>query len=187
MERFRDNYGAGPLHLLSSVAMGAIVLYALTQIASDPKPLSFAIWFGGAVIAHDMLGFPLYSALGLVAGRATAKAAPNSINYIRVPAFFSAMAFVAFFPFILGLSGDLFELKTGVAVSGYLERWLLLTAALALGSALLFAINTRRGGAVGATEAVGRRDRAGEPAGEGSTGSVGHDGPVTSERADAAD
>lgn len=145
MGRLRKNYGAGPLHLLSSVAMGAIVLYALTQIAGDPQPLSFAIWFGGAVIAHDMIGFPLYSALGLIAGRATAKAPPNAINYIRVPAFLSAIAFVAWFPFILGLA-DYFEVKTGVAASGYFVRWLLLTGVLALGSALLLAINTRRGG-----------------------------------------
>lgn len=144
MSRFRENYGAGPLHLLSSVAMGAIVIYALSQIAGASEPIDFAIWFAGAVIAHDMIAFPLYSVLGLIAGGATAKAPANTINYIRVPAFLSAIAFVVFFPFILGIDADYFQEKTGVEPSGYFEKWLLLTAVLALASALLFAINLRR-------------------------------------------
>ena len=142
----RKNYGAGPLHLLSAVAMGAIVLYALIQIAGGTQPLDFALWFAGAVVAHDLLAFPLYSTLGLIAGKGSeaAGARPGTINYLRVPAFLSAIALIAWFPLILGINSDYFEEKTGVAPDGYFAKWLLLTAALALGSALVYAISARR-------------------------------------------
>ncbi|CAN5519802.1 hypothetical protein BH10ACT11_BH10ACT11_12520 [soil metagenome] len=180
MARFRDNYGAGPLHLLSSVAMGAIVIYALTQILGANEPLDFLIWFAGAVIAHDMISFPLYSVLGLVAGKAATKTPPNTVNYVRVPAFLSAISFVVFFPFILGVNADYFQEKTGVELSGYFEKWILLTGVLALGSAVLFAINLRRHSAAAAEAEAEGEGPVDEP-----LVSAG-DGPVTPQRRDDA-
>ena len=144
--RFRGAYGAGPLHLLAVVASLAIAGYALLEIADRPAPLSFAIWFGGAIVAHDLVAFPLYSLLNLIAGKpllAAGERGLRALNHLRVPALLSAFAFVVWFPLILGLGGELYELKSGQTTDAYVGRWLLLTAALFTGSALIFALRLR--------------------------------------------
>lgn len=145
---FGRGYGERPLHLIAAVASFAIVAYAVFQIADRPQPLAVALWFGGAIIAHDLITFPLYSLLGLIAGRA-AKASPRpaarAVNFIRVPAILSAFAFIVFFPFILGVSAETYELASGRSSDVFLGRWLLLTAALFAASGLLYAVSLRRG------------------------------------------
>jgi hypothetical protein len=140
----RSRYGGGPLHLLAAIASFAIVAYAFLQIFDRPGPLSFVIWFGGAIIAHDLIAFPLYSLLGLIAGRATREPRPGAINYVRVPALLSGFAFIVWFPFILGLSDDAYEAASGLSADPFLGRWLLLTGALFAGSGIVYAVNARR-------------------------------------------
>ena len=48
--------------------------YAFVEIAGQPAPVSFAIWFAGAIVAHDLVAFPLYSLLDLIAGGAASAA-----------------------------------------------------------------------------------------------------------------
>lgn len=148
---FRARYGNGPLHLLAVVASFAVATYAFLEIAERPSPLGFALWFAGAIIAHDLIAFPLYSLLGLIAGRvalrAGAGARTGAINWVRVPALLSALAFVVWFPLILGLSSEAYGAASGRSTDPYLDRWLLLTAALFVGSGVLWAIRARlRGG-----------------------------------------
>jgi hypothetical protein len=140
----RSRYGEGPLHLLAVVASFAIVAYAFGEIVDRPGALSFVVWFGGAAVAHDLIAFPLYSLFGLVAGRAAADRAPAAVNYVRVPALLSAFAFVVWFPFILGLSGEAYEAASGLSTDPFLGRWLLLTAALFAGSGIVYAVTLRR-------------------------------------------
>jgi hypothetical protein len=142
----RSRYGEGPLHLLAVIASFAIVAYAFLEIVERPGALSFAIWFGGAVIAHDLIAFPLYSLFGLVAGRAEGKRTAAAVNYLRVPALLSGFAFIVWFPLILGLPGDGYEAASGLSADPFLGRWLLLTAALFAGSGVLYAVNLRRRG-----------------------------------------
>jgi hypothetical protein len=132
MPFFRDRYGAGVLHLLAVGASMAVVGYAFIAIVARPDALDTLLWFGGAIIAHDLIAFPLYSALGLIAGRAARSGAtPNrdrlrtmALNHVRVPVLLSGFALVVWFPLILG-------------------RWLLLTAALLAGSGVLYALRVR--------------------------------------------
>lgn len=150
----RDRYGAGPLHLIAVIASFAIAGYAFVEIANHPSLISFAIFFAGAIVAHDMIAFPIYSTLNRIAGDASAAAGFSgpSINYVRVPALLSAFAFVVWFPLILGLSSHTYEADTGHAEPDYLARWLLLTAALFLISGLVAAIKRRAPGRDHATD-----------------------------------
>jgi hypothetical protein len=144
MAGFRSRYGNGPLHLLSAIASFAVVAYALIEVVDRPGALSFAIWFGGAIVAHDLVAFPLYSLLDRIAGRASGERSPSAVNYVRVPALLSGLAFVVWFPLILGLSGETYEAASGLTPDPFLGRWLALTAALFGGSGLVYAVRSRR-------------------------------------------
>jgi hypothetical protein len=145
MEAMRRGYGAGPLHAIAVVATLAITGYAFLQIARNPAPISFAIFFAGAIIAHDLIAFPLYTLLDRLAGRAAGKFGtdPGAINYVRVPALLSGFALIVWFPLILSLDTAAYEAATGREASDYLGRWLALTAVLFLGSGLLYALGRR--------------------------------------------
>ena len=65
LARFRDFYGSRPLHLLTMLAGFAVVGYVLAVF----KPVtlwnpqvwwqSIAVWFAAAIIAHDLVLFPV--------------------------------------------------------------------------------------------------------------------------------
>ncbi len=147
MSRFGLRYGAGPLHLLSVIASFAIAVYALLEILAGGSPLNFAIWFIVAVLAHDLLAFPLYSALGLLAGRALGaregSETPAALNYIRIPALISAITLLVWFPLVLQVDADSFAANTGLSTESYLAKWLLLTAALFVASGVAYALKLR--------------------------------------------
>jgi hypothetical protein len=154
MARFRAAYGDSPLHLLAVLASFAIAGYAFLRIVENPSALGTLVWFAGAAIAHDLLAFPLYSALNLIAGRAVggpeeareaARRVPL-INHLRIPAFLSLLALLMFFPLILGFDSRDYERDAGLSPDVFLTRWLGLCAALFLGSALIYAVRLRRGG-----------------------------------------
>ncbi len=152
MSRLRTAYGASPLHVLAVIASFAIAGYAFLRIAEAPSALATFVWFGAAVFAHDLLAFPLYSALNLIAHRSLVGSAEQSrprrrvpaINHLRIPALLSALYFVLFFPLILGLSSENYLADTGLSADVYLQRWLGICAALFLGSALIYAVRLRR-------------------------------------------
>jgi hypothetical protein len=144
--RFRHAYGAGALHLIAVIASLALAGYAFLEIAERPAPLNFAIWFALAIVAHDLLAFPLYSLLGAIAGRALLSAGTTgrvALNHVRVPALLSGLALVVWFPLILGLDEAQFKAATGLSADPYLERWLLLTAVLFAGSGIALALRLR--------------------------------------------
>lgn len=157
MSRFRSAYGEEPLHLLAVIASFAIAGYAFLRIVENPSALGTLVWFAGAAIAHDLIAFPLYSGLNLIAHRTVS--GPDDaweerrrvplINHIRIPAFFSALALLLFFPQILGLDAVNYEKDTGVSGDVFLTRWLGLCAALFLGSALIYAVRLRRASRAG--------------------------------------
>lgn len=149
---FRGRYGESPLHLLAVLATFAIAGYALLEIGERPAPLSFAIWFLGAIVAHDLIAFPFYSLLARIAGRASVAAGEpgrRALNYVRVPAILSVLALVVWSPFILGLSSETYEAASGRSTEPYFGRWLGLTGALFALSAVLYAISIRRSRARG--------------------------------------
>jgi len=138
--RLRPVYGAGPLHLLSHVAALALAAYAFTRIFAGGQPWNVVLWFAGALLLHDAIAFPLYTALNRLAlGRAR-----RSVNHVRVPALLSGCAFVVYFPLILGLGDGRYERATALSQDVYLGRWLLLSGAMFAVSALLYAVRARR-------------------------------------------
>ena len=146
----RDRYGSSVLHLLAVLASMAVVAYAFIAIVARPNAVNVVVWFGGAIIAHDLIAFPVYSAFALIAGRAARlgvrRLGPRrlaALNHVRVPALLSALVLVVWFPLILGLSADRYRDDTALSASVYLGRWLLLTAALFAGSAMLYAVRLR--------------------------------------------
>jgi hypothetical protein len=151
---FHRRYGATPLHLLGHLAAFAIAAYALTQIIDGGAVVNFVIWFGGAAVFHDVLFLPLYSLLDRLAhgwARRVHVGAPAAlrhaevpvVNYIRTPALLSGLLLLIYFPLILGSSEPEYFKATGHHLHGYLRNWLLITALLFLGSAVLYAVRVR--------------------------------------------
>ena len=54
-------YGANPLHLLALLAAFALAGYAVRAVIAAGQWRGFAVWFLVAIVAHDLLLFPLYS------------------------------------------------------------------------------------------------------------------------------
>jgi len=150
--RFRKAYGASPLHLLAVIASFAIAGYGFFMIFKAPAPESTLLFFGLAIVAHDMIAFPLYSTLNFVAGRGSRAAEPRAtaavgvpaINYLRIPFILCAISLVMFFPLILGLSADRYLASSGLDIGVFLGRWLGICAVAFTASALLYALKLRR-------------------------------------------
>jgi hypothetical protein len=140
----RRAYGAGPLHLLGHLALLGVTAYALSrafQLRFAPEPLNLAAWLLGGALLHDLVLLPAYSALDAVAIRALH--APL-LNHVRVPLVLSGVVFLVYAPRILDRQPQNVVSALGVAPPDYLRRWLLLTAALFMGSLLLYALRAMR-------------------------------------------
>jgi hypothetical protein len=135
----RRRYGSSPIHLLAHLAAFALAGYALLQILDARGARDVVIWFVAAVVLHDVLLLPAYSALDRAAQRITGPA----VNYLRVPVILSALLLLAFFPVISGKGEGAFRATSGLAYDGYLERWLLVSGALFAGSLAWWAIRGR--------------------------------------------
>ncbi len=164
-------YGANPLHLLALLAAFALAGYAVRAVVDAGQWRGFAVWFVVAIVGHDLLLFPLYSLADLSVRRLLPKrlAAPRGqpadtgdgpahaavpaqmpppvppvINYLRVPAGFSALLLLVWFPLILGLSAARYHLASGLSTAPYLWRWLAVTGVLFAVSAICYALSLRR-------------------------------------------
>ncbi|MCA1711352.1 MAG: hypothetical protein LC789_06830 [Actinobacteria bacterium] len=148
----RRAYGAHPLHLLSLLGCFALAGYAALQVSGDPKALRIAIWFVGALIAHDLVLFPLYALSDRLVGgllprrrhRGRLVALPGGVNFVRVPALLSGLLLLMFFPLILRKSEGPYGAASGLDQSPFLGRWLVLSGILFLASAVLYALRVRR-------------------------------------------
>jgi hypothetical protein len=160
-------YGASPLHLLALLAALALGGYAAAAVVAAGPWRGFAVWFAVAIVGHDLLLFPLYSLADLSARRllpgwaggirersradgkgvqTAGRVAPPVVNYLRVPAAFSLLVLIVWFPLILGLSAGTYHRASGLSASPYLGRWLALTGAMFAGSAACYAWALRRAG-----------------------------------------
>ena len=162
----RGWYGASPLHLLTLLAALALGGYAAAAAVVAAGPWGgLAVWFAVAIVGHDLLLFPLYSLAdlsvrrllpGWAGGRHGAggtrgkgaetagRAVPPVVNYLRVPAAFSLLVLIVWFPLILGLSHGTYHRASGLSASPYLGRWLAVTGAMFAGSAACYAVALRR-------------------------------------------
>lgn len=168
--RFTAFYGANPLHLLGSIAAFALAGYVV--ILLGPQALwnpgvwwqSIGVWFVAAIVAHDLILFPLYAladrsltgALDAVRGRRPAPRV-SAQNYVRVPTLAAGLSLLLFFPGIIEQGQDSYLSATGQTQQPFFGRWLLLVAVLYGLSALAYAgrlaVSARRGEPTEACEA----------------------------------
>jgi hypothetical protein len=150
LARFREIYGSRPLHLLTMLAgfalLGYIVVTAGPATLGKPEGAwwqSMAVWFAAAIIAHDLVLFPIYSLadrfLDIPKRRGRREPRVPARNYLRVPALGSGLLLLIFFPDIIRQGAPLYLADTGLTQQPFLGRWLLLTAAMFTTSALIYA------------------------------------------------
>ena len=137
----RARYGASPLHLLAHLVVLPLVAWALLQVIDRPDAIRIVLWLALSAVLHDFVLLPFYSVLD----RAGQRAAPRpAVNFVRVPALLSGLLLLVFLPAISGKGEPSFRRTSGLTYDGYLERWLLITAALfAISGALYLLRGTR--------------------------------------------
>lgn len=146
MTGFRRLYGSHPLHLIGHLAVFFVAGWAIQQIVGGGKVVNWIAWFLGAALLHDLVLVPVYSVLDRllerVAGGPTRR--PPAVNHLRVPAVISGILLLVYFPLILGYSSKNYRNDTGHALAGYTRNWLLITAGVFVGSALVYAVRSMR-------------------------------------------
>lgn len=141
-------YGRDPVHLVGVLFCYALVTYAGVKLFSNVA-LWVALAFPGGVFLHDFVLFPLYAkadtALTSFQSRQKkeGKLSKPWINYVRVPVVISFLLLLCYFPIILRLASER-PLYTGLPQDSFLYRWLIVTAALAAGSAFSYFLPKER-------------------------------------------
>ena len=149
---FTATYGSRPLHLLTMVSGFTLLGYVLATFG--PATLwnpgtwwqSIAVWFAAAVVAHDLLFFPLCALADRLLFLGVRRRAPDGHpkvlvrNHIRIPALGAGLTLLIFLPGIIEQGGPTYLAATGQTQQPFLGRWLLLTAAMFAVSALSYAV-----------------------------------------------
>ncbi|MFZ0091791.1 MAG: hypothetical protein WAL63_19970 [Solirubrobacteraceae bacterium] len=147
---FRRRYGASPLHLAGHLVVFAIAFFAIDRIASDGGLAELIALYVGFAIAHDLIFLPAYSGLDRLARAAFARlpgrraARVPAINHIRAPSLISGLLLIIYSPFISRKADNSYFQLSGHHIDGYLGNWLLVSAALFLGSGLIYALRVGR-------------------------------------------
>jgi hypothetical protein len=152
MDAFRRFYGSHPLHLLALLGCFALIGAVLTFVVPDPSAWWLLVWFLGAVIAHDLVLYPLYALADrpLVLGRWLRRRVSDepirvpAINHLRIPVMGSALLGLLFLPSIARTGEPVLLFAAGRSTEQYGRTWLLVTALLFLGSAVVYAIRLGR-------------------------------------------
>jgi hypothetical protein len=131
----RERYGASPLHLLAHLAALALAAWALLQALQLGGANRIVLWLAGAVVLHDVVLWPAYTTLDRLARRGRPA---GWANYVRVPVGISALVLLVFFPVMCGKGEGAYTRVSGMTWEGYTARWLLVSAALFAGSAVLY-------------------------------------------------
>lgn len=140
--RLRRAYGAHPLQPILLIACFAVVGYVVSFLSGSSALPRLLIWFVGAVIAHDLIAFPVYALGDRIAGVALTRwpARLPLLNYIRIPAATSLLLLVVYLPGIIRQGQASYRAATGQTQQPFLGRWLLLTAVLFVVSAVVYAV-----------------------------------------------
>jgi hypothetical protein len=157
MRWFKRLYGSNPLHLLVSIACLAVAAYAASLLVKGGDVKGILIWLAVAIIGHDLVLFPLYAIAdrtlrGALFRRPRAVPRVQWINHLRVPVVISAILFGMWWPLMFNVPPE-YTAKTDLPSDVYLGRWLMVTAALFILSALALAVKL----AVGAGRGGGGR------------------------------
>lgn len=131
-----------PLQLLLLACSFALAAYAGIRLLAGDW-FGVALWVVGAALLHDLVLLPLYAAADRALVRASGRRR-GLVGYVRVPAALSLLLLLVWFPLISGQVAGRYAAATGLSTDGYLARWLLVTAVLFGGSALLLAARLLR-------------------------------------------
>ncbi|MFD8199506.1 hypothetical protein [Streptomyces sp. NPDC059701] len=149
-KRVRDREGGlrsaigGPFSLLLLLCSFALAGYAGVRLLAGDW-LGVALWFVGAALVHDLVLLPLYTVADRTVVRGLGAAGRRAwVLYVRVPAAFSGLLLLVWFPLISGRVDRRYRSVAGLSAEGFLSRWLLITAALFGVSALLLALRAPR-------------------------------------------
>jgi hypothetical protein len=146
---WRYLYGENPLHLLAMLGCFALVGYVVSFVYADPSVTALLIWFVGAVIAHDLVLYPLYALadqpltiLRWGRRRALPRHPPlvPAINHVRAPVLGSLVLGLIYLPTITRHGEDALRYTSGLDAAGIFRHWLLITGVLFLGSAVIYAV-----------------------------------------------
>ena len=153
-------YGERLFHLIVVLAALALGGYAVSVLGVrnlfNPNVWwqSIAVWFAVAVIGHDLILFPLYALAdrllpkrhsGPNVGDEASRHPPKHIpvtNYLRMPTLAAGLLLLMFLPGIIEQGAPTYQAATGQTQAPFLARWLLLTAAFYLASAVCYAVRT---------------------------------------------
>ncbi len=128
--------------------MGALAGFAVLHWLHAPTPIRLLVWFGAAVVAHDLIAFPIYAGLDRLLVRAISGADPGpvlswtrraAINHVRAPAMISGLLLLMWYPLILKRSDGVYFRAGGGHQDRYLGNWLLAVAILFAASLIIFA------------------------------------------------
>ncbi len=143
--RIERDYGASPLHLLGGIAWLALTAWVAIELFETPQPRNLAVWLIGAIVAHDLIAVPVYSALDrVVRGRTPPERRVPWVNHVRVPVILGGLVFLVYFPAILDLSPGTYIGVFGAPRPDYLPRYLIFLAVLFGGSAAVYAVRSIR-------------------------------------------
>lgn len=141
--RHRITLGS-PLQLLLLACSFALAGYAGVRLLAGDW-FGVVLWFVGAALLHDLVLLPLYAALDRALLRACGAAGTRAwALYVRVPAALSGLLLLVWFPLISGQVAGRYRAVAGLPADGFLSRWLLISAALFGGSAVLLVWRLRR-------------------------------------------
>lgn len=141
--RFARLYGAHLWHLLVLLALGAVTAYVVSRLLDDPQLWSIALWFVGAAVVWDLLLGPAYAGLDTALRRVVGGVRASGVrplNYVRVPLALSSLLLIVWAPLILRRSEQVYTAKSGLSEDPYVYRWLAVTVALIVLSALAFVV-----------------------------------------------
>lgn len=133
-----------PLQLLLLACSFALAVYAGVRLLAGDR-FGVALWIVGAALLHDLVLVPLYTVADRTVARGLGAAGRRGRTmYVRVPAALSGLLLLVWFPLISGMVSERYRSATTLPPDGFLARWLLITAVLFGGSALLLALRALR-------------------------------------------
>jgi hypothetical protein len=136
----RARYGASPAHLVAHLILLPLAAWAILTMLDFRAATNVVAWFVAAVILHDLVLLPAYSA----ADRAGQAVFGRAINYLRVPAGLSLLMLLVFWSTIRGKGSGAYHYVSGHFYDGYGTRWLLATAVLFALSGAVYLLRGRR-------------------------------------------
>ena len=141
-------YGASGWHLAVVLGCFAVTGYAGSRLRGDTASLlQIGLWFVGAAVVWDLvLGPALALADRAVRGplHRVRVSGVSPLNHVRFAALLSLLLLAVFAPLVLQRSERRYSAKTGLLQDPYLERWLGVTVALFVLSALSYGLAVRR-------------------------------------------